>query len=119
MILYFHMSKQSVPEKLLAQEVSYKVGEECRYWLKFGEYSNQQAIEEGWICAQGNLTQTGLQTIVFEQEKAKKRKELIMSLSPKARSLKGGIKLRGLSFNTPSSPRTRKQTRSDTKRKYR
>lgn len=102
MVICFKMSKQPVPEKFLARDVSYKVGEECGYWLKFGAYVHQQAIEEGLLDAQGRLTPAGLQATVSEQEDAKKRKELLRSLRPKARILKDIIKVSRLNHGTSS-----------------
>lgn len=107
------MSKQPVPKQLPAPDVSYRVGEECSYWLKFGEYPHQQAIEEGWLDTQGKLTPAGLQAIVSEQEMIKKREELTSSIKLKARSLKGKTRGRGLGFKTRFVTKTQKPTKSE------
>ncbi len=96
MIAYFQMSKQSVSEQLLVPDVPYKVGEECNYWLKFGDYVQQQAVEAEWLV-EGRLTPKGLQAIDSDREMVKKREEITRF---KAQSLKGKTQARGIRIRT-------------------
>jgi len=81
------MSKQLVPRQLPAQDLPYKVGEECSYWLKFGEYVQQQAIADR-LLVEGKLTTAGLQAIISDRECAKKRNEIIGVIKLKAKKIK-------------------------------
>ena len=105
------MSKQQVSKQLVAPDVLYKVGEECSHWLKFGDYVQQQAIEDGLLDG-GRLTSAGLQAIISEREMAKKRDEKTSAIKLEARSLKNRTKARGISFKTRFSSQTQKQTKS-------
>jgi hypothetical protein len=77
--------------------VSYKIGDECPYWLESSEYVHQQAIKEGWLDMQGKLTVDGFQAIVSEQEIVKNRKDQLEALTSKNRSVRGKLKLSGSS----------------------
>lgn len=116
------MSKQPTTPHPIT-DVPYKLGEECDYWLKFGEYVHQQAISDGWLDAQGKLTPAGLQAIVSEQELNTHRAQHIKSLMAKGGGIKGksqisGIRLK-ISHPPPSGKRvsfafkTRKNTKSE------
>lgn len=74
--------------------VAYKIGEECLYWTKFGEYVQQQATEDGWLDAEGRLTLTGFQAIISEQAMIQKRAESVAALTPKRHGFKGKIKIK-------------------------
>ena len=87
MIAYFQMSKQPVPKLVLVKEVPFKVGEECDYWLKLGEYQQERAIADKLIV-DGKLTTAGLQAIDFDKEVAKKRVDLPMTLKPRTQELR-------------------------------
>ena len=69
--------------------------------MEFGEYSHQQAIEDGWLDAQGRLTVAGLQAIVSEQERNKRRGELLKSL--KSGGGDGGLRTKKLRLRASSS----------------
>lgn len=87
MVAYFYMSKQTVPTLVLVKEVPFKVGEECDYWLKLGEYQQLLAIQDE-LLVDGKLTPAGLKAIDFDKELAKKRKELPGILEPRGQELK-------------------------------
>jgi len=105
------MSNQPAPNQRFTLDVPYKVGEECSYWLNFGEYVQRQATEDG-LLVDGKLTLAGLQAIVSEREMAKKRDEKTSAIKLKAQSKKGKTKARRISFKTRFSSKTKKQTRS-------
>lgn len=100
------MSKQSALKQDFAPDVLYKVGEQCLYWLKFGEYTHQQAVEDHLLDAQGNLTPAGLQAIVSEREQAKERGNLLQSLKAKGHGKRRKIKVNGSKRKTSSSSST-------------
>ena len=81
------MSKQPVPTLVLVKEVPFKVGEECDYWLKMGEYQQEQAIQDK-LLVDGKLTPAGLQAIDFDRETVKKREELTMAIKPKKQEIR-------------------------------
>ena len=63
--------------------------------MKYNEYVHQQAVEDGWLDAQGKLTPSGLQAIVSEQETTKKRQDSLGALISKSQSVKGKLKISG------------------------
>lgn len=81
------MSKQPVPKLVLVKEVPFKVGEECDYWLKMGEYQQQLAIQDKFIV-DGKLTTAGSQAIDFDLKTAKKREELTMAIKPRKQEIR-------------------------------
>ncbi len=94
------MSDKPIPKQLQGDEVSCKVGEECLYWAKFGEYVQQQAIQEGWLDAQGRLTKEGFQVILSEEEGNKKRSDLVSAIlatghGSKGKAVSGNMKING------------------------
>ncbi len=78
--------------------------------MKFGEYVQQQATQDGMLV-DGKLTLAGLQAIIFEREMAKKRDEKTSAIRLKAQSMKGKIKARGITFKTRFSSKSKKQHR--------
>lgn len=117
------MTKQPTSSPHPIQDVPYKLGEECDYWLKSGEYVQQQAVSDGWLDAQGKLTSVGLQAIVSEQELNKHRAEHIRSLMTKGGGTKDKSQISGIRLKTSHPPpsgkrvspgfKTRKNTKAD------
>ncbi len=64
--------------------------------MKSSEYVHQQAVEEGWLDAQGKLTVSGSQAIVSEQEVVKRRQDRLGALVSKSQKDKR-LKLSGSS----------------------